>query len=58
MKLIVYEGPHAAVDIPAVNKTLRRGEPTQVSDKVAKVLLAKPNIKIAPDPTASSKEND
>lgn len=39
MKTIVYVGPAAEVEVPALGITVKKGEPVEVEDAAAKTLL-------------------
>lgn len=52
---VVYDGPHAEVEIPAAQVTAKRGEPVDVPADVAKALKKQSTWKAAPSGASKPK---
>jgi len=53
---LVYDGPHTAVEVPALRRTVRRGEAVLVEDQaLAAALLAQSTWTEAPAPVPAPK---
>lgn len=49
MKKVVYTGSLLEITFPKLKLMMRRGEPKEVDDVVAEVLLSNPDFKLAKD---------